>query len=79
MSAGIATVFFWRTSESQKAKALWAMKAAKDSRQELFDPTRKDNSLGRKQTRLELWKEHLKDPIIALHKALKSEENPHQG
>ena len=27
------------------------------------DPARKDNILGRNKTRLELWEEHLKDPI----------------
>ena len=30
----------------------------------------KTNILGRKKTRLELWEEHLKDPIIAMNKAL---------
>ena len=32
------------------------------------DPERKDNILGRNETRLELWEEHLKDPIVALDK-----------
>ena len=41
--------------------------------------TRKDNMLGRKQTRLELWEEHFKDPIIALDNALKFVENQFQG
>ena len=44
-----------KPSESQKAKALWAMKAAKDRREEFCDSPRKDNILRRKQTRLELW------------------------
>ena len=39
-----------RTSESQKAKALWAMKAAKDKGDEFHDSARKGNILGRKQT-----------------------------
>ena len=39
-----------KPSESQKAKAHWAMKAAKDRREEFNDPARKDNILGRKQT-----------------------------
>ena len=47
------------------------MKAAKDRREEFFDPVRKDNILGRDKTQLELWEEHLKDPIVALDKALK--------
>ena len=68
-----------KPSESQKAKALWAMKAAKDREEEFYDPARKDNILGRKQTKLELCKEHLEDPIMALDKALKCLENPCHG
>ena len=63
----------------KKAKALWAMMAAKDREEEYHDPGRKDNIFGRKQTRLELWEEHLKDPIIAWDKALKCPENSYQG
>ena len=48
---------------------------AKDRREDFYDPARKDNILGRKKTRLELWEEHLKDPIVALDKALKCVEN----
>ena len=44
-----------KPSESQKAKALWALKAAKDREDEFHDLSRKDNILGRNQTRLELW------------------------
>ena len=55
----------------KKAKALGAMEAAKDMGEEFCDPARKENILGRRQTRLELCEEHLKkDPIIALDKAL---------
>ena len=68
-----------KPSESQKAKALWTMKAVKDRREDFYDPARKDNILKRNQTRLELWEEHLKDPIIALDKALKSLEIQYQG
>ena len=50
-----------KPSESQKAKALWAMKAVKDRCGEYFDPARKEDILGRTKTRLELWEEHLKD------------------
>ena len=32
---------------AQKAKALWAMKTAKDRREEFYDPARKDNILRR--------------------------------
>ena len=42
-----------RPQEAQKAKALWAMKAAKDRREEFYDPARKDDILGRTMTRLE--------------------------
>ena len=59
----------------QKAKALWKMKAAKDGREDFYDPERNDNFLGRNKTRLKLWEEHLKDPIVALDKALRCVEN----
>ena len=36
-----------KPSESQKAKALWAMKAAWDRGEEFHDPTRKEDMLGR--------------------------------
>ena len=55
------------------------MKAARDSGEDFYDPERKDNILGRKKTRLELWEEHLKDSSVALDKALKCVENPYQG
>ena len=60
----------------KKAKAFRVMKAAKDTGEDHHDPARKENILGRKETRLELWEEHVKDPIIALDKALKCLENP---
>ena len=63
----------------KKAKCLWKMKAARDSGEIFYDPERKDNILGRKKTRLELWEEHLKDPIVVPDKALKCVENQHQG
>ena len=52
------------------------MKAARERGEEFYDPNRKDNMLGRKQTRLELWEEHLRNPIVALEKALQCVENP---
>ena len=63
-----------RPSESQKAKALWAMKA-----EEYCDPARIEDILGRTKTRLKLWEEHLKDQNLALEHALKCLENPYQG
>ena len=59
-----------KPQEDHKAKALWKMKAAKDAGEEYCDPEREDNILGRNKTRLALWEEHLKDPIVALDKAL---------
>ena len=65
-------------SESKKARALWRMKAARGRREEFYDPERQDNILGRNKKRLELWEEHLKDPIVALDKeALTCLENPY--
>ena len=64
-----------KPQKAQKAKALWKMKAPKDAGEECFDSTRKDNILRRNETRLlALWEEHLKDPIVALDKALKCVE-----
>ena len=68
-----------KPSESQKAKALWKMKAARESGEDFYDTERKDNILGRNKTRLELWERHLKDPIVALDKALKCVENQYRG
>ena len=48
---------------------------AKDRKEEFNDPARKDHILGRNTTRLELWEEHIKDPIVALDKALKCVED----
>ena len=47
------------------------MKAAKDRSEEDYDPARREDILGRKRTRLELWEEHLKDPKCSLGKSLK--------
>ena len=58
-----------KPNESKKAKAILKMKAARDSGEDFYDPERKDNILGRNKTRLEMWEEHLKDPIVALDKA----------
>ena len=59
-----------KPNENQKAKALCKVKTAKDRREDCYDP-----ELGRSKTRLELWEEHLKDPIVALDRALKSVES----
>ena len=49
-----------------KAKGLWKIMAAKDAGEEYYDPDRKDIILRGNKTRLALWEEHLKDPIVAL-------------
>ena len=59
----------------KKQEPFWAMKAGKDREEVYSYPARTENILGRKKTRLELWEEHFKDPIIALDKALKCLEN----
>ena len=66
-----------KPNEGQKANSLWKMKAARDTGEAFYDPERKDNILGRNETRLELWEEHLKDPFVALDKALKCLEKPY--
>ena len=43
--------------------------------EEYYDPERDDNILERNKTRVALWEEHLKDPIVALDKAPKCVEN----
>ena len=65
-----------KPSASQKAKALWAMKAAWDRGEDYFDPARKEDILGRTRARLDLWEERLKDLIVALEKALECLEIP---
>ena len=64
-----------KPQEAQKAKAFWAMKAAKDRKEEFYDLARKEDILGGNKTRVELWEEHLKDPIVALDKTLKCVED----
>ena len=54
-----------KPKESQKAKAFWKMKAAKEAGEEYYDTTRE----------VALWDEQLKDPIVALDKALNCVEN----
>ena len=64
-----------KPQEAQKARALWAMKAAKDRKEEFYDSAREQDISRRNGMRLELWEEHLKDPIVALDKALKCVES----
>ena len=64
-----------KPQEAQKAKALWAVEAAKDRKEEFYDPAREEDTSRRNKTRLDLWDEHLKDPIAALGNALKCVES----
>ena len=41
-----------KPQEAQKAKALWKMKAAKDTGEEHYDPMREEGIKGRSETRL---------------------------
>ena len=43
-----------KPQEAQKAKALWAMKAAKDRKEEFYDPAREEDVSRKNKTRLEL-------------------------
>ena len=64
-----------KPQEAQKANVLWKMKAATGAGEEYHDPERADNLQERNKTRLALWEEHFKDPIVALDKALRCVEN----
>ena len=68
-----------KPQEARKARALWAMQAAEDGKEEFYDPARKDNLLGRNETRQELWEEHLEDPNVALNKALTCVKDQYQS
>ena len=59
----------------REQKPLWKMKGAKYAGEKYYHPEREDNILGRNKTRLALGEEHLKDPTVALDKALKCVEN----
>ena len=59
-----------KPSGGQTAKVLWAMKAALDKSEDCYDPDREDAVLGRARVRLDLWEEHLKDPILELGKSV---------
>ena len=51
--------------------ALWKMKATKDAGEMYCDPMCEDNIKGRNKTGSTLWEEHLRDPLVALDKALR--------
>ena len=64
-----------KPQEAQKAKALWAMRAAEDWKEEYYDLAREEDISRRNKTRSKLWEEHLSDPSVALDKALKCVED----
>ena len=69
---------FLRRNESVEQPVLGSQMKTKKRKpfgEEFHDSGRKDNILGRKKSRLELWEEHFKDPIVALDKALKCVES----
>ena len=62
-----------------KKQNFWAMKAAMDRGEVYHDPAREEDILGRTKPRLELWEEHLKDPITALDKEVLGEPRTEVG
>ena len=55
---------------SQKARALLRVKAARDGGEEFFlTQSEKTTFEGRNETRLELWEEHIIDPLVALDRS----------
>ena len=67
----------WSRAYGKSAADAAAVKSACETRSSRIvkysvtsEPERKDNILGRNQTRLELWEGHLKDPIVPLDKAV---------
>ena len=55
-----------KPNENQKAKAILENEGSQGQERDFYDQNAKDNTLGSNKTRLELWDEHLKDPIVAL-------------
>ena len=68
-----------KPSESQKNESLLGNESGLEQGEEFYDPVCKEDILGRTKTRLELWEEHLMDPLAALAKALGCLENPYYG
>ena len=55
-----------KPSESQKSKSPLGNEGGQRQGEMYYDPARKADISGRTKTRLGLWEEHLKDPIIAM-------------
>ena len=68
-----------KPSESQKSESPLGNESGLVQGEEFYDPVCEEDILGRTTTRLELWEEHLKDPLAALAKALGCLENPYLG
>ena len=62
--------FTKKPGDSQKAKALWTVKAARDRDDGFYDPARKNDIQGRTRTRVVLREEHRKSLVAVLAKAL---------
>ena len=56
--------------DNQKARAMWAMRAAKDREAKCYDPNHHKDNQDRNQSRLGVWEVHLKSPVAALAKVL---------
>ena len=68
-----------KTERESKSESPLGCESSLGQGKDFYGPERQDNISGKHTTRLELWGEHLKDPIVALDKALKFVENPYQG
>ena len=64
-----------KPQEAQKAKAVRKMKAAKNAGEEYYDPTREEGIKRRNETRLALWEEHLKNPIVLAERCCRPARN----
>ena len=65
-----------KPQEARKAKALWAMKSSQGQEGRVFMIRLAKRTFWEEiNKRLELWEEHLKDPIVALDKAPKCVED----
>ena len=61
-----------KQQEPQKSKSFMGHESTQRQGEEFYDPAREENISKRIKTGLELLEEHLKDPIVALDKALES-------
>ena len=62
---------FKKTAGDSEGKSPVGHESSQRQERRVYDPARNEDISRRNKTRLELWEEHLKDPIAALDKALK--------